>query len=119
MGELGFEVCGVLRYQVQVQVRNKEAEKKRAFLTLEELNSLPEGTNTYRTLGMLDHRIRFLTSSFSFSVETWNIRIPVMVSFPQCRNRGLDVSLKLAQWSACISSGSCCTGSRSSSPLHY
>jgi len=37
--------------QVQIQVRNKEAEKKRAFLTLEELNSLPEGTNTYRTLG--------------------------------------------------------------------
>ncbi|KAG0564757.1 hypothetical protein M758_8G132200 [Ceratodon purpureus] len=37
--------------QVQVQIRNKEAEKKRAFLTLEELDSLPEGTNTYRTLG--------------------------------------------------------------------
>nr|XP_024356797.1 prefoldin subunit 1-like [Physcomitrium patens]PNR33859.1 hypothetical protein PHYPA_023675 [Physcomitrium patens] len=36
---------------VQAQIRSKEAEKKRAFLTLEELGSLPEGTNTYRTLG--------------------------------------------------------------------
>ncbi|KAG0556594.1 hypothetical protein KC19_11G065800 [Ceratodon purpureus] len=37
--------------QVQVQIRSKEAEKKRSFLTLEELDSLPEGTNTYRALG--------------------------------------------------------------------
>jgi prefoldin subunit 1 len=36
-----------------VQIRNKEAEKKRAFLTLEELDELPEGTNTYRALGMV------------------------------------------------------------------
>jgi hypothetical protein len=42
-----------------VQVRNKEAEKKRAFLTLEELESLPEGTNTYRTLGTFDRMIAF------------------------------------------------------------
>ncbi|KAL3693591.1 hypothetical protein R1sor_007242 [Riccia sorocarpa] len=34
--------------QVQMQVRNKEVEKKRAFLTLEELNSLSENTNTYK-----------------------------------------------------------------------
>lgn len=44
---------------MQVQIRNKEAEKKRAYLTLEELNSLPEGTNTYRTLGMLDRHFLF------------------------------------------------------------
>lgn len=54
LDELGFE-CVELWLQVQVQIRNKEAEKKRAFLTLEELDSLPEGTNTYRTLGMSVH----------------------------------------------------------------
>ncbi|CAM6094912.1 unnamed protein product [Calypogeia fissa] len=37
--------------QVQMQIRNKEAEKKRAFLTLEELNSLPDKTNTYKSVG--------------------------------------------------------------------
>ncbi|KAL2651847.1 hypothetical protein R1flu_019975 [Riccia fluitans] len=37
--------------QVQMQVRNKEVEKKRAFLTLEELNSLSENTNTYKSVG--------------------------------------------------------------------
>ncbi|KAL2628892.1 hypothetical protein R1flu_013578 [Riccia fluitans] len=36
--------------QVQMQVRNKEVEKKRAFLTLEELNSLSENTNTYKSV---------------------------------------------------------------------
>ncbi|OAE28427.1 hypothetical protein AXG93_115s1160 [Marchantia polymorpha subsp. ruderalis] len=36
--------------QVQMQVRNKEVEKKRAFLTLEELNSLAENTNTYKSV---------------------------------------------------------------------
>ncbi|CAM6088423.1 unnamed protein product [Calypogeia fissa] len=38
--------------QVQMQIRNKEAEKKRAFLTLEELNSLPDKTNTYKFIHM-------------------------------------------------------------------
>ncbi|KAG6557625.1 hypothetical protein Mapa_000906 [Marchantia paleacea] len=37
--------------QVQMQVRNKEVEKKRAFLTLEELNCLAENTNTYKSVG--------------------------------------------------------------------
>ncbi|KAL2609975.1 hypothetical protein R1flu_028548 [Riccia fluitans] len=37
--------------QVQMQVRNKEVEKKQAFLTLEELNSLSENTNTYKSVG--------------------------------------------------------------------
>jgi chaperonin cofactor prefoldin len=34
-----------------MQIRNKEAEKKRAFLTVEELERLPEFTNTYRSVG--------------------------------------------------------------------
>uniref|UniRef100_A0A0D6R7X2 Prefoldin subunit 1 n=1 Tax=Araucaria cunninghamii TaxID=56994 RepID=A0A0D6R7X2_ARACU len=37
--------------QVQMQMRNKEAEKKRAFLTLEELQQLPDDTNTYKSVG--------------------------------------------------------------------
>ncbi|KAM7259306.1 hypothetical protein ACFE04_015047 [Oxalis oulophora] len=36
--------------QVQAQLRNKETDKKRAFLTLEELKQLPEGTNTYKSI---------------------------------------------------------------------
>ncbi|KAB2031399.1 hypothetical protein ERO13_D05G287200v2 [Gossypium hirsutum] len=37
--------------QVQNQMRTKEGEKKRAFLTLEELNQLPDDTNTYKSIG--------------------------------------------------------------------
>lgn len=48
MHHVSWLLCGG---QVQMQVRNKEAEKKRAFLTLEELESLPESTNTYRSVG--------------------------------------------------------------------
>ncbi|KAH7276515.1 hypothetical protein KP509_39G010300 [Ceratopteris richardii] len=36
--------------QVQMQIRSKEVEKKRAILTLEELKGLPE-TNTYKSVG--------------------------------------------------------------------
>ncbi|KAK8355753.1 hypothetical protein V6Z12_A05G310300 [Gossypium hirsutum] len=36
---------------VQNQMRTKEGEKKRAFLTLEELNQLPDDTNTYKSIG--------------------------------------------------------------------
>ncbi|KAF8758236.1 hypothetical protein HU200_008995 [Digitaria exilis] len=32
-------------------MRSKEGEKKRAYLTLEELRQLPEDTNTYKTVG--------------------------------------------------------------------
>ncbi|XP_057813523.2 prefoldin subunit 1 [Cryptomeria japonica] len=39
--------------QVNMQIRNKEAEKKRAFLTLEELQQLPDDTNTYKSVGKL------------------------------------------------------------------
>ncbi|KAH7276517.1 hypothetical protein KP509_39G010300 [Ceratopteris richardii] len=35
--------------QVQMQIRSKEVEKKRAILTLEELKGLPE-TNTYKSV---------------------------------------------------------------------
>lgn len=37
--------------QVQVQMRNKEGEKKRAYLTLEELRQLSDDTNTYKSIG--------------------------------------------------------------------
>uniref|UniRef100_A0A5B7BWT2 Putative prefoldin subunit 1 isoform X1 n=1 Tax=Davidia involucrata TaxID=16924 RepID=A0A5B7BWT2_DAVIN len=37
--------------QVQNQMRNKEVEKKRAYLTLEELQQLSDGTNTYKSIG--------------------------------------------------------------------
>ncbi|KAL9259313.1 Prefoldin subunit 1-like protein [Drosera capensis] len=37
--------------QVQNQMRNKEGEKKRAYLTLEELQQLPDDTNTYKSIG--------------------------------------------------------------------
>uniref|UniRef100_J3LCQ2 Prefoldin subunit 1 n=1 Tax=Oryza brachyantha TaxID=4533 RepID=J3LCQ2_ORYBR len=37
--------------QLQTQMRSKEGEKKRAYLTLEELQQLPDNTNTYKTVG--------------------------------------------------------------------
>ena len=45
------EVVSML--QVQNQMRNKESEKKRAFLTLEELRQLPDSTNTYKAAGII------------------------------------------------------------------
>ncbi|XP_057979055.1 prefoldin subunit 1 [Malania oleifera] len=44
------EITGKLK-QVQNQMRNKEGERKRAFLTLEELRQLPDDTNTYKSIG--------------------------------------------------------------------
>lgn len=44
--------CGIHEIQVQNQVRNKEGEKKRAYLTLEELRQLSDDTNTYKSIGM-------------------------------------------------------------------
>lgn len=38
--------------QVQNQMRSKEAEKKRAFLTMEELKQVPDDTNVYKSIGM-------------------------------------------------------------------
>nr|GEX01959.1 prefoldin subunit 1 [Tanacetum cinerariifolium] len=37
--------------QIQNQMRAKEAEKKRAYLTLEELRLLSDDTNTYKSIG--------------------------------------------------------------------
>ncbi|KAK4564737.1 hypothetical protein ACB098_07G028000 [Castanea mollissima] len=45
-----IETTGKLK-QVQNQMRNKEGEKKRAFLTLEELRQLSNDTNTYKSIG--------------------------------------------------------------------
>ncbi|KAK4342375.1 hypothetical protein RND71_038191 [Anisodus tanguticus] len=44
-----IETTGKLK-QVQTQIRNKETEKKRAYLTLEELKQLSEDTNTYKSI---------------------------------------------------------------------
>lgn len=41
-----------LSLQVQNQMRGKEGEKKRAYLTLEELRQLPDDTKTYKSIGM-------------------------------------------------------------------
>ncbi|KAF9597570.1 hypothetical protein IFM89_019888 [Coptis chinensis] len=45
-----IEATGKLK-QVVAQMQNKETEKKRTFLTLEELRPLPEDTNTYKSVG--------------------------------------------------------------------
>ncbi|XVE52393.1 hypothetical protein DITRI_Ditri02bG0118700 [Diplodiscus trichospermus] len=45
-----IELTGKLK-QVQNQMRNKEGEKKRAFLTLEELGQLSDDTNTFKSIG--------------------------------------------------------------------
>ncbi|KAJ7295366.1 hypothetical protein O6H91_02G126000 [Diphasiastrum complanatum] len=37
--------------QVQMQIRNKESERRRASLTFEELDRLPSDTNTYKSVG--------------------------------------------------------------------
>ncbi|XP_025819054.1 uncharacterized protein LOC112895229 isoform X2 [Panicum hallii] len=44
-----FDTTGKLK-QLQTQMRSKEGEKKRAYLTLEELRQLPDDTNTYKTV---------------------------------------------------------------------
>ncbi|GMP97413.1 hypothetical protein CsSME_00045677 [Camellia sinensis var. sinensis] len=45
-----IETTGKLK-QVQNQMRNKEGEKKRAYLTLDELRQLSDDTNTYKSIG--------------------------------------------------------------------
>uniref|UniRef100_A0A0D3F4X6 Uncharacterized protein n=1 Tax=Oryza barthii TaxID=65489 RepID=A0A0D3F4X6_9ORYZ len=44
-----LEIVFVCKLQLQTQMRSKEGEKKRAYLTLEELRQLPDNTNTYKT----------------------------------------------------------------------
>ncbi|QCD85622.1 prefoldin subunit 1 [Vigna unguiculata] len=46
-----IETTGKLK-QVQNQMRTKEAEKKRAYLTMEELKQVPDDTNVYKSIGM-------------------------------------------------------------------
>ncbi|KAJ4907494.1 PREFOLDIN 1 [Raphanus sativus] len=45
-----IDLTGKLK-QVQTQMRNKEGDRKRAYLTLEELRPLPEDTNTFKSIG--------------------------------------------------------------------
>ncbi|XP_019150134.1 PREDICTED: prefoldin subunit 1 [Ipomoea nil] len=45
-----IELTGKFK-QVQTQMRNKEGEKKRAYLTLEELRHLSDDTVTYKSIG--------------------------------------------------------------------
>ncbi|XP_062091624.1 prefoldin subunit 1 [Humulus lupulus] len=45
-----IEISAKLK-QVQNQLRGKEGEKKRAFLTLEELRQVSDDTNTYKSIG--------------------------------------------------------------------
>ncbi|KAF3503385.1 hypothetical protein F2Q69_00043285 [Brassica cretica] len=45
-----IEVIRLLFPVVQTQMRNKEGDRKRAYLTLEELRPLPPHTNTYKFL---------------------------------------------------------------------
>ncbi|KZV39202.1 Prefoldin 1 [Dorcoceras hygrometricum] len=40
-----------LNSKVQIQLRNKEVDKKRAYLTLEELKQLSDDNNTYKAVG--------------------------------------------------------------------
>ncbi|KAK7343115.1 hypothetical protein VNO80_26078 [Phaseolus coccineus] len=47
-----IETTGKLK-QVQNQMRSKEAEKKRAFLTMEELKQVPDDTNVYKSIGRM------------------------------------------------------------------
>lgn len=49
--------------QVQNQMRSKEAEKKRAFLTMEELKQVPDDTNVYKSIGMWRKSRASLTAS--------------------------------------------------------
>uniref|UniRef100_A0A453BLY2 Prefoldin subunit 1 n=1 Tax=Aegilops tauschii subsp. strangulata TaxID=200361 RepID=A0A453BLY2_AEGTS len=46
-----IETTGKIK-QLQTQMRSKESEKKRAYLTLEELIQLPDDTNTYKAIGL-------------------------------------------------------------------
>ncbi|EFJ18785.1 hypothetical protein SELMODRAFT_112137, partial [Selaginella moellendorffii] len=41
--------------QVQMQMRTKETEKKRALLTLDEINYLDDDTHTYKSVGKFSH----------------------------------------------------------------
>lgn len=53
-------------------MRNKEGEKKRAYLTLAELRQLPDNTNTYKSIGinlqlLSSFGVEFVNYSHSFA----------------------------------------------------
>ncbi|RDY14704.1 Prefoldin subunit 1 [Mucuna pruriens] len=54
-----IETTGKLK-QVQNQMRSKEAEKKRAFLTMEELKQVPDDTKVYKSIGKENHVLVFV-----------------------------------------------------------
>ncbi|KAB1212036.1 hypothetical protein CJ030_MR5G017878 [Morella rubra] len=60
------------KFLVQNQMRNKEGEKKRAFLTLEELRPLADDTNTYKSIGRtwsgFQNALMYFDGSFSPSL---------------------------------------------------
>ncbi|XP_024517052.1 prefoldin subunit 1 [Selaginella moellendorffii] len=56
--------------QVQMQMRTKETEKKRALLTLDEINYLDDDTHTYKSVGKFSHVVFFVPEFFSFSRQS-------------------------------------------------
>lgn len=50
-------------------MRNKEGEKKRAFLTLEELRQLSDDTNTYKSIGNYMKTIMIMILVFIYDVH--------------------------------------------------
>ncbi|KAJ0034924.1 hypothetical protein Pint_26441 [Pistacia integerrima] len=66
-----IETTGKLK-QVQNQMRNKEGEKKRAYLTLEELRQLPDDTNTYKSIVINLEPLSYF--SMLYSDQFFNLR---------------------------------------------
>ncbi|RLM79965.1 prefoldin subunit 1 [Panicum miliaceum] len=64
-----FDTTGKIK-QLQTQMRSKEGEKKRAYLTLEELRQLPDDTNTYKTVGKEEFLKSVSNPTRSFTMES-------------------------------------------------
>jgi hypothetical protein len=84
-----------------MQIRNKEAEKKRAFLTVEELERLPESTNTYRSVGMLYKP--------SYTLQSCYFRSIVRKLF-HCQKHYQDIILALDHLCDCLCILFACAG---------
>ncbi|WOL06481.1 prefoldin subunit 1 [Canna indica] len=63
-----IETTGKLK-QVQNSMRTKESEKKRAYLTMEELRQLPDDANTYKSIGNQNFSYDSHFSTFRFVLE--------------------------------------------------
>lgn len=50
-------------------MRNKEGEKKRAFLTLEELRQLSDDTNTYKSVGNYSKTLVYLHFGYALNYD--------------------------------------------------